>query len=113
LGIKSQQNGSLLAKLGLPIKTKNTWWTEIQSAGLLNTWLWGLYEGSSVVDVHGTLQCPPYVCSILFYCTLMKWNNKYEIFFQSSPWLLEEQCCLSFRLQKCLQNAGAYVEISH
>jgi hypothetical protein len=24
LGIKSQQNGSLLAKLGLPIKTKNT-----------------------------------------------------------------------------------------
>jgi len=40
----------------------------------------------------------------------MKWDNKFEIFCRSSCWLLKQKR-VAFRLQKCVQNAGADVGI--
>jgi hypothetical protein len=37
----------------------------VQSAGLINTWIYGLHKGSSMVNVHGTLWCLPDLYSIL------------------------------------------------
>jgi hypothetical protein len=42
----------------------------VQSSGLLNKWIQGLHKGSKLVDVHGTLWCPPSYYSILLYSIL-------------------------------------------
>jgi hypothetical protein len=47
----------------------------VQSAGLLNKWIQGLHKGSEMVDVHGTLWCPPYFYSILFYSIEYFYDN--------------------------------------
>jgi hypothetical protein len=42
----------------------------VESVGLLHKLIQGLHKGSEMVDVHGTLWCPPYFYFILFYSIL-------------------------------------------
>jgi hypothetical protein len=43
----------------------------VQSAGQLNKWIQGLHKGSEMVDVHGTLWCPPYFYCVLWLCMVL------------------------------------------